>query len=139
MATIKQSYEILAGRKVSDSTIWRIKKLMVDNGLLPNRENIKTFAIAKKTFVTNKKTISYMVAVAEISKIKPTKKSELVEILKSKNVPYQTYHRWISKIPNGYLNPQNLTKVLINLLNWSTKNGYNTDILNPLPFEKTEL
>lgn len=80
-----------------------------------------------------------MVAVAEMSKIKPTKKSELVEILKSKNVPYQTYHRWISKIPNGYLNPQNLTKVLINLLNWSTKNGYNTDILNPLPFEKTEL
>lgn len=139
MPTIKQSYENLVGRKVSDSTIWRIKKLLNDNGLIPNRENVKTFAVAKKSFITNKKTISYMVAVSEMSNIKPTKKSEVVNILKSKNVPYQTYHRWLSDVPNGYLDKKNLTNVLIKLLNWSKKNGCDTDILNSLPLEKSRL
>ena len=80
-----------------------------------------------------------MVAVAEISKIKPTKKSELVEILKSKKVPYQTYHRWICNIPNGYLDNKNLTNVLIKLINWSNRNGYNTSIINSLSFKEDEL
>lgn len=139
MASIKQSYENLVGRKVSDSTIWRIRKLLVDNGFIPNRENIKTFAVAKKSFITNKKTISYMVAVAEISKIKPTKKSELITLLKSKNVPYQTYHRWMSKIPNGYLDTKNLTNILVKLLNWSNRNGFDTDIIYSLSFKESRV
>lgn len=125
MPTLKKTYEKFYGGKtftVSDSAFCRIKKTISDNGFLLNRQNVKTFAKAKKLFFTNIETITFMRYVDEMVSIQPTKKSEIVDFLKSKKVPYQTYHRWLREIPDGYVTKIDLTKLIIKLLKWSKTN-----------------
>lgn len=137
MATLKQSFEKIYGT-VSDSNFWRLKKLLSQNDIVVNRESIKTLAVLKKNH-NNLTCLVYMKNWKEISKILPTKKSELVTLLKSKKVPYQTYYHWLKTVNNGYLTKSQISTIVLKLINWSRKkNGKQQCEFRALPSKKDE-
>jgi hypothetical protein len=119
MASLKESFEKIYG-SISDSNFWRLKKLLTQNDIVVNRESIKTLAVLKKNH-NNLTCLVYMKNWKELSNILPTKKSELVTLLKSKHVPYQTYHNWLKNVNNGYLNKSQISTIVVKLINWSKK------------------
>jgi len=137
MASLKKSFEKIYGA-ISESNFWRLKKLLTENGIVVNRESVKTLALIKKNHKSNLSCIVELKYWKEISAILPTKKSELVTLLKSKKVPYQTYHNWLKNVNNGYLSKSQISTIVIKLVNWSKKNGNKQCKFDSLSFKENE-
>lgn len=128
MPTLKSSYEKILGRRISDSTFWRHKKLLETCGIVPNRQSLCTFGIAKKDNLSNLESLIKMKNWKELTNIIPSKKSELINFLKSQNVPYQTYHRWLLKTKN-LITTKELSEITSKLIKWRIKkNGNNSTV-----------
>lgn len=119
MPTLKQTYQSVHG-SISDSAFCRIKKIIVENGFELNRQTVKTFATAKTVFKTNIETILYMRYVYDIEK--KVKKNEVVNYFQSKQIPYQTYHKWLKDIRKKYLDYEDLCFLIVKIIKWSKKN-----------------
>lgn len=135
MPKLKSSYEKILGRRISDTTYWRHKKLLESNGIVPNRQSLCTFGIVKKDNLSNLESLIKMKNWTELSNIIPSKKSELINFLKSQNVPYQTYHRWLSKT-NNPMTTNELSEITTKLINWRIKKNGNNSTVRQIPPQK---
>lgn len=135
MPTLKSSYEKILGRRISDTTFWRHKKLLESNGIVPNRQSLSSFGVVKKDNLNNLESLIKIKNWKELTNIIPSKKSELIKFLKSQNVPYQTYHRWLLKTKN-LITTKELSEITTKLINWRIKKNDNNSTVGKIPPKK---